>query len=87
MKFKVGDTVRIRNNLKVSESLDVVGDMLQYENQVTRIVEIDLDFSIAYRLSIDKGFYRWDKSLLTLTQFLSPYQKWERSLKNETITV
>jgi hypothetical protein len=63
MEYKVGDTVRIKNNLDKCKFLTgIVPQMLQYEGQKTKIKTIWNDHS--FRLEIDNGSWLWHMDLL-----------------------
>lgn len=69
MMFKVGDKVKIREDLKVSASNDVVHGMLCYAGSITTIVFVyDYEGEISYELDIDKGQYSWGLDLFELVE-------------------
>ena len=67
MMYKVGDKVKIREDLKVSSSNYVVPGMLCYAGDITTIVFIyEYDGEISYGLETDKGQYSWGLDLFEL---------------------
>ena len=69
MMCKVGDKVKIREDLKVSSSNYVVNGMLFYAGSPTTIVFVyDYGGEISYELDIDKGRYSWGLDLFELVE-------------------
>ena len=65
MKFKVGDKVRIRKDLKASQEFRkfyIDEDMLKYRGKIATIKEIDLYG--AYRIDLDDTSWCWTEKML-----------------------
>ena len=65
MKYKVGDVVRIKDNLQVGEKYggcNVIDDMLKYRGMVDTIEYIDKEGD--YHLANDNNPYVWNKDML-----------------------
>ena len=86
MMCKVGDKVKIREDLKVSSSNYVVHGMLFYAGSITTIVFVyDYEGEVSYELDIDNGQYSWGLDLFELVEpseavidkedFLSDYKQ------------
>ncbi len=63
MEYKVGDTVKIKNNLCNYSIYCVRPPMLKYEGQKTKIIETKCNNS-SFRLAIDNGTWIWDINVL-----------------------
>ena len=64
MKYKVGDTVRIKKDLEVGEiygGVSFVEEMQQYLGQTTTIIRVTPSY---YNLKIDKGVWSWSDEML-----------------------
>lgn len=64
--FKVGDTVRIRSDLDVSESYKrhfVTLKMLEFAGCSANIMKDITEDGHSYTLDIDEGFYGWDRQM------------------------
>lgn len=86
MMYKVGGKVKIREDLKVSSSNNVVHGMLFYAGSITTIVFVyDYEGEVSYELDIDNGQYSWGLDLFELVEpseavidkedFLSAYKQ------------
>ena len=58
MKYNVGDKVKIRHDLQVSDEIDVVSSMLKYRYKVATITNYDY-YNKYYTLDIDSGCWGW----------------------------
>lgn len=61
MKYKVGDKVKIREDLKNDEIYgsgywDVTSDMVSYGGMIATIIKCEED---SYQIDVDNGFYSW----------------------------
>lgn len=68
MKYKVGDIVKIKDDLSVEKYEEqseqgIVEDMIAYRGQIAKVIEIDL-FNRSYRLDIDNGNWAWEEFIL-----------------------
>jgi len=64
LKYKVGDTVRIKKDLEVGEiygGVSFVEEMQQYLGQTTTIIRVTPSY---YNLKIDKGVWSWSDEML-----------------------
>ena len=80
MKYKVGDRVKIREDLevdKVYDSWDCSDDMVQYGGRIATIVKCHDD---SYQIDVDDKFYNWTdgmfedvdiQSMLNLCPFMT----------------
>lgn len=67
MKFKVGDKVRIKEDLKkgVYNSISTTEKMMQYKGKIAKIKSIShLRFSEGYKLDIDDMMWAWSDDML-----------------------
>lgn len=65
MEYKIGDVVRIKDNLQVGEKYggcNVIDDMLKYRGMVDTIEYIDKEGD--YHLANDNNPYVWNKDML-----------------------
>lgn len=65
MEYKIGDVVRIKDNLQVGEKYggcNVIDDMLKYRGMVDTIEYIDKEGD--YYLANDNNPYAWNKDML-----------------------
>lgn len=65
MEYKIGDVVRIKDNLQVGEKYggcNVIDDMLKYRGMVDSIEYIDKEGD--YHLANDNNPYVWNKDML-----------------------
>lgn len=65
MKYKIGDTITIRKDLKESQKLGdqfITRAMLDYRGKKAKIVDT-YGFSGIYSLDIDKKFWNWNDEM------------------------
>jgi ribosomal protein L21E len=60
MKYKIGDTVRIKNNLA---RYNMAPNRLKYEGQKTKIIATNFNNNL-FKLAIDNGRREWPTVLL-----------------------
>ena len=60
-KYKEGDVVRIRSDLKVDYDNGIVEEMVELAGKTATIEEVDDDGSskLCYKIDADKEFYWW----------------------------
>jgi len=65
MKFKVGDKVRVRKDLKqgIYGNINYISCMDEYKDKIATITEI-LEFNNCYMLDIDRNAYYWSGEML-----------------------
>jgi hypothetical protein len=63
MKYKIGDTVRIKNNFARATPPGTTIQMLRYAGQRTKITNANPNNN-AFRLEIDNGTWIWHMDLL-----------------------
>jgi hypothetical protein len=71
--FLVGDTVRIKKNLKATKDRDVYGlnvkkAMIKYRGSITSIDDSDDDYGYDFRLKIDGHQWWWTAKMLELVK-------------------
>lgn len=66
MKYKVGDTVRVKNNLEIGVphgKFRVTKDMGDYRGHESKITEARHDVH-GYKLAVDDGLWSWSETML-----------------------
>ncbi len=93
MRYKVGDIVKIKENLKVGrycseeflgKSLDFIPPMEQYKGMFGKIVEVFPENIVSperYRLSIAPRLWTWTSEMLVMENSIA-YYLYEREIKN-----
>lgn len=79
MKYKVGDIVKIKDDLSVEKYEEqseqgIVEDMIEYRGEEAKVIEIDL-VNKSYSLDIDNGKWAWEEFILENVEYKSTVNK------------
>lgn len=80
MKYKVGDTVKIKEGLKEGYTPGLIEEMEKYCGKIAKIVDMD---SNSYKLDIDYRCWYWNDNMLES----SKSKKYEIIVEGNTVTV
>jgi hypothetical protein len=72
-KFKIGDLVKIREDLSMDKSSDypsgITNYMLEYKNCAAKIARVEArDSYVVYYLDIDNEYWTWNENMLELVK-------------------